>query len=432
MFELVYFKIKGDKMENGSRFILDLVLILVVTNIGGLLSAKLKQPSVLGQILAGLVIGPAILNLVEPSNFISDFAEIGVILLMFMAGMETNINEMKKSAGSSTVIALVGMIVPFLLGFLSIKLMFKHEGIYQAVYSGVILTATSISITVQTLRELGKLKDKTGINIMGAAIADDIGGIILLTLVVGMSDPTKGSNPLIVILKIVVFFVFILLAAKLIKRFMSKYSNKLSNYITPSSIALICCLIFAYLAEMFDMAAIIGAYSAGLIFSIIPNNRKIELELNTVCYMVFTPVFFANIGLAVSFENIGLVILPTIVITIVAIVSKILGAGIGAKLVKFTTRESLQIGIGMIPRGEVAIITANLGRNAGMINDRIFTAIVIMSIATTVVTPILLKKAYGINVIINKNIKEIKSSNVSSKANVNVNVNTNANVNANT
>ncbi|MBP1926905.1 Kef-type K+ transport system membrane component KefB [Sedimentibacter acidaminivorans] len=412
-------------MENGSKFILDLILILGVTNIGGLLSAKLKQPSVLGQILAGLIIGPALLNLVEPSNFISNFAEIGVILLMFMAGMETNIMEMKKSAGSSTVIALAGMIVPFALGFLTIKLVFKNEGMYQAVYSGVILTATSISITVQTLRELGKLKDRTGVNIMGAAIADDIGGIILLTLVVGMSDPVNGSSPLMVILKVIVFFVIILLSAKVIKQFMSKYSSKLAYYITPSSIALISCLIFAYLAEMFDMAAIIGAYSAGLIFSIIPNSRKIELELNTICYVVFTPVFFANIGLGVSFENISSVIFPTIVITIVAIISKVLGAGLGAKLAKFTTRESLQIGIGMIPRGEVAIITANLGRNAGMINDRIFTAIVIMSIVTSVVTPILLKKSYGVKV------NTSKSENINQKAKTNVNVNKNANVNAN-
>jgi len=389
-------------MENGSKFILDLILILVVTNIGGLLSAKLKQPSVLGQILAGLIIGPAIFKLVEPSTFISNFAEIGVILLMFMAGMETNIVEMKKSAGSSTIIALAGMIVPFVFGLLTIKFMFKDEGIFQAIYSGVILTATSISITVQTLRELGKLKDKTGVNILGAAIADDIGGIILLTLVVGMADPTQGSNPLMVILKVIVFFVVIFVASKIIKYFMYKFSNKLANYITPSSIALICCLVFSYLAEMFDMAAIIGAYSAGLIFSIIPNNRKIELELNTICYMIFTPVFFANIGLGVSFENINSVIIPTIAITLVAIFSKIIGAGLGAKLAKFTLRESLQVGVGMIPRGEVAIITANLGRNAGMINDKIFTAIVIMSIVTSVVTPVLLKKAYGIKPVTKK------------------------------
>jgi len=389
-------------MGTGSKFILDLILILGVANIGGLLSAKLKQPSVLGQILAGLIIGPAIFKLVDPSEFISNFAEIGVILLMFMAGMETNIVEMKKSAGSSTIIALAGMIVPFVFGFLAIELMFKGEGIYQAIYCGVILTATSISITVQTLRELGKLKDKTGVNILGAAIADDIGGIILLTLVVGMSDPTNGSNPLMVILKVILFFVITFIAAKIIKNFMYKFSNKLANYITPSSIALLCCLVFAYLAEMFDMAAIIGAYSAGLIFSLIPNNRKIELELNTICYIIFTPVFFANIGLGVSFENISSVIIPTLVITIVAIISKILGAGLGAKIAKFNLRESLQIGIGMIPRGEVAIITANLGRNAGMINDTIFTAIVIMSIATSVITPVLLKKSYGIKPVTNK------------------------------
>jgi len=412
-------------MENGSNFILDLILILVVTNIGGLLSAKLKQPSVLGQILAGLVIGPAIFNLVEPSSFISNFAEIGVILLMFMAGMETNIDEMKESAGSSSVIALVGMAVPFVLGFLAIKLMFNNEGIYQAIYSGVILTATSISITVQTLRELGKLKEKTGVNIIGAAIVDDIGGIILLTVVVGLSDPTKGSNPLFVILKVAAFFVLTLIAAKFIKSFMAKYSNKLSAYITPSSIALICCLIFAYSAEMFEIASIIGAYAAGLIFSIIPNNRKIEQELNSICYMVFTPIFFANIGLAVSFENIGAVILPATVIIIVAIISKVVGAGLGAKLLRFTNKESLQIGIGMIPRGEVAIITANLGKNAGMINDTIFTSIVIMSIVTSIVTPVLLKKAYGLktntieNTKANETIKLNKKPNTKVKANAN-------------
>jgi len=383
-------------MDEGSNFILDLILILVVTNIGGLLSAKLKQPSVLGQILAGLIIGPAILNLVEPSSFISNFAEIGVILLMFMAGMETNINEMKESAGSSSVIALVGMAVPFALGFLAIKVMFSNEGIEQAMYTGVILTATSISITVQTLRELGKLKDKTGVNIIGAAIVDDIGGIILLTIIVGLSDPSKGSNPLFVILKVAIFFVLTIVAAKFIKYFMAKYSNKLSAYITPSSLALICCLIFAYSAEMFEIASIIGAYAAGLIFSIIPNNRRIEQELNTICYIVFTPVFFANIGLAVSFENIGAVVFPATILIIVAIISKVIGAGLGAKILKFSYRESLQIGIGMIPRGEVAIITANLGRNAGMINDTIFTSIVIMSIITSVVTPIMLKKAYRI------------------------------------
>lgn len=382
-------------MENGSKFILDLILILVVTNIGGLLSAKLKQPSVLGQILAGLIIGPAVLNLVEPSSFISNFAEIGVILLMFMAGMETNIDEMKQSAGSSSVIALVGMAVPFIFGLVAVKLMFNDEGIYQAMYTGVILTATSISITVQTLRELGKLKDKTGVNIIGAAIVDDIGGIILLTIIVGLSDPSKGSNPLFVILKVAIFFVLTLIAAKFIKYFMAKYSNKLFAYITPSSIALICCLIFAYSAEMFEIASIIGAYAAGLIFSIIPNNRRIEQELNTICYMVFTPVFFANIGLAVSFENIGAVVIPATILVIVAIISKVIGAGLGAKVIRFSYKESLQIGIGMIPRGEVAIITANLGKNAGMINDTIFTSIVIMSIITSVVTPIMLKKAYG-------------------------------------
>jgi len=389
-------------MENGTNFILDLILILIATNLGGLISAKLKQPSVLGQILAGLIIGPAILNLVNQSEFITNFAEIGVILLMFMAGMETNIDEMKESALSSSLIALGGMIAPFALGYIAAKLLFSGEETYQAIFLGVILTATSISITVQTLREIGKLKEKTGVNIIGAAIVDDIGGIILLTVIVGMADPSKDSSPVFVILKVIVFFVIAFIAAKLIKLFMNKFSNRLSKYVTPSSIALICCLIFAYAASLFEIAAIIGAYAAGLIFSIIPNNRKIEQELNVVCYMIFTPVFFANIGLGVSFANIGSVILPATIIIFAAITGKIIGAGVGAKLSKFTAKESLQIGFGMVPRGEVALITANLGRNAGMINDTIFTSVILLTIVSSIITPILLKKAYGLNTVKNK------------------------------
>lgn len=389
-------------MENNSKFILDLILILIATNLGGLISSKLKQPGVLGQILAGLIIGPAILNLVGQTEFIANFAEIGVILLMFMAGMETNIEEMKESAGSSSMIALGGMITPFAFGFISIKLLFSDESVYQAIYLGVILTATSISITVQTLREMHKLKEKTGVNIIGAAIVDDIGGIILLTIIVGMADSTKNSNPIFIILKVIAFFIIALVAAKFIKLFMNKFTSKLSRYITPSSIALICCFIFSYSASLFEIAAIIGAYTAGLVFSIIPNNRRIEQELNVICYIIFTPVFFANIGLGVSFANIQSVILPATVIIFAAITGKIIGSGVGAKLSKFSIRESIQVGIGMVPRGEVALITANLGKNAGIINDTIFTSIILLTIVSSIITPILLKRAYGIDTVKSK------------------------------
>ncbi len=397
--------IKESRVEN--NFVFDLILILLFTNIFGSISSKFKQPAVLGQILAGLIIGPAILNLVKPSSFISEFSEIGVILLMFMAGMETNIDDMKKSAGSATVIALSGMLVPLILGFVTIKFLYSSGGAYQALYTGVILTATSISITVQTLREFGKLKDKTGVNIIGAAIADDVGGIILLTLVVGMSDPSKGASPLIIILKVIIFFILAAIASRGIKRFMAGYSNRIASYITPSSIALICCLIFAYSASLFEVANIIGAYAAGLVFSVVPNNQRIEHEINTICSTLFTPVFFANIGLAVNIVNIGEIIIPAIVINVVAIIGKITGGGLGAKLLKFSNQESIQIGVGMVPRGEVAIITANLGKKAEMINDEIFTSIIIMSIFTSVVTPVLLKKVYSTNI----KGSEIKSSN---------------------
>lgn len=384
-------------MEHEAGFLLDLALILIFASLGGMLAVKIKQPAVLGQILAGLVIGPALLNIVESGEFISNIAEIGVILLMFIAGMETDLNELKKSAGSSVLIAAGGIVVPFALGFIAIKFLFPTEAISQALFTGVILTATSISITVQALREFGKIRTKVGVNTLGAAITDDVLGIILLTFVVAIASPGKSVNPLLVVGKIALFFVAAILLGKVFVIFMNKNSSKVFRNRNIASLALIICFILAFTAEEFGVAAIIGAYFTGVVFSLTPYSHRVSHDLQSIAYTVFTPVFFINIGLSISFDGIGGVIIPAIIIIAAAILGKIVGSGAGAKIAGFNSRESLQIGIGMIPRAEVALIVATLGKNIGMINNTIFTSTILMVVVTTIVTPPLLKASFKEN-----------------------------------
>ncbi len=381
-------------MENGATFLFDVSLILIFANLGGLLAKKLKQPGVLGQILAGLLIGPAILNIVEPGEFIANMAEIGVILLMFIAGMETDLEELRKSAGSSLAVAMGGIILPFILGFIAIKLLFPIGGNKEAVYTGVILTATSISITVQALREFGKIREKVGVTTLGAAIMDDVLGIVLLTIVVGITSPEQGENPMIVIAKIVLFFVLAIILGRIFVTFMNKHSSKMLRNRNVAALAIIICFILAFAAQEFGVAAIIGAYFSGIVFSLTPYRNRISHDVHNIAYTLFTPVFFVNIGLSVEFQGSVEIILPVIFIVLAAVMGKILGSGIGARLTGFKTREALQIGIGMIPRAEVALIVANLGKNSGMINNTIFTSTILMVIITTIITPPLLKLAF--------------------------------------
>jgi Kef-type K+ transport system membrane component KefB len=387
--------VRGEDMEHGGlNFVIDLALMLIFANLGGMVAQKLNQPSVLGQILAGVVIGPAIFNVVAPNEIISTFAEIGVILLMFLAGMETDLYELKKSAGASASIAVGGVVMPMIFGILAVKVLYPDESLMSGAFVGVILAATSISITVQVLREIGKIKDKTGIGILGAAVIDDVLSIIVLTVVVGIADPGEGSGILFVILKIAAFFVLAMVAGRIFTTFMNKNSSKMLRNRNVGSFAIIICFILAFVSEEFGVAAIIGAYFTGIVFSLTPYNIRVEKDVSGIAYTLFTPVFFLNIGLIINFDGIGGIIVPLIVLMIVAVASKVIGCGLGAKLMKFSTKESIQIGVGMIPRGEVGLIVANVAKNGGFISDSMFTVTILVVVLTTIITPPMLKKAY--------------------------------------
>ena len=382
-------------MEHGSaNFIIELALILIFANLGGIIAQKLNQPGVLGQILAGVIIGPALFNIVSPDDIISSYAEIGVILLMFLAGVETDLKELKNSIGASASIALGGVVMPMALGIAGIYYIFPQEGFLGASFVGVILTATSISITVQVLRELDKLRERTGISILGAAVIDDILGIVVLTLIIGIAEPGEGSNILIVLIKIIGFFILAGLAGRFFTTFMNKHSSKMLRNRNVGAFAIIICLVLSYIAEEFGVAAIIGAYFTGIVFSLTPYERRVEHDVSNIAYTLFTPVFFLNIGLAINLDGVNEILLPLIMLFVVAILSKVVGCGFGAKIMKFSFRESLQIGTAMIPRGEVGLIVAKIAREGGFISEGIFTASILVVVLTTVVTPPLLKKAY--------------------------------------
>ncbi|MDW7668291.1 MAG: cation:proton antiporter [Bacillota bacterium] len=390
------------------KFLLDIAILLIGANIGGMLMAKINQPVVLGQILAGLIIGPALFDIVSPNEIINSFSQIGVILLMFIAGMETDLNDLKNSAGASSFIALGGIIFPFFGGLGITLLLFPDGGLYQGLFTGTLLTATSISITVQVLREFDKIRTKTGISNLGAAIMDDVLGIIILTVIVGMAFPNNGESTVLVIVKIFVFLVIALFAGKLFTSFINKISYKFFRNRNVAEFALILCFLLAFTAEEFGVAAIIGAYFTGVVFSITPFASRVEKDISSIAYTLFTPIFFISIGLKVSLEGIGDIILPALAIMGVAVFGKVIGSGLGAKISGFNAKDSLRIGIGMIPRAEVALIIANLGRSLGLINDVIFTSSVLMVVVSTLITPPLLKKAYGVEKTKNLNIVKEK------------------------
>lgn len=387
------------------RYLLDLALILLTTKLFGLISQKFKMPQVVGALLAGLILGPAVLNVVQKSNFISTTSEIGVIVLMFCAGLETDVKELKKCGKASFVIALSGVIVPIIGGF-GVAYFFNRPGIIdsdancslflQNVFIGVILTATSVSITVETLKELGRLKSESGNAILGAAIIDDILGIIALTIITSLAD--SSVNVWLVLLKILGFFAMVVVAGYAFYKayvWWAKRSKRLRH--RHAIVCFVFCLIMSYAAEaLFGVADITGAFFAGLIISLTQSSEYLAKNFDVLSYLLLSPIFFASIGLNVVLPSMSAaIIIFAVVITLVAIITKIIGCGLGAKLCGYKNYQCKRIGIGMISRGEVALIVANKGASMGLLSSVMLGPIVIMVIATTIITPILLKIVYS-------------------------------------
>jgi Kef-type K+ transport system membrane component KefB len=377
-------------MESNLQYILNLGIILLAANIGGIISKKLKQPAVLGQIIAGIVLG---IGIIEKTEFIEQLGEIGVIFLMFIAGLETDVNELKESGKSSSLIAFGGVITPALLVTGGVYLITKD--LVSSLFMGIISTATSVSISVQTLRELGKLRTKQGISILGAAIIDDIIGIVLLTLVVGVVKPNASSGVLMVISKIIIFFAITMVLGYIVTKILEKIGNRggLDEKIVTYSIVI--CFMLAFVSEELGVAAITGAYFAGVVFSMTEYRHKLSHEVNQLATLIFTPIFFISIGMGVDIRSAVSAMGFGSLFIILAVVGKILGCGAGAKISGFKMKEAFQIGVGMIPRAEVAIIIANLGVKMGVVNQSMMASVILMVLVTTLITPSLLKVSFS-------------------------------------
>ena len=383
------------------HYILFIAIILLFTKALGLVTKKMKLPQVVGALCAGVIMGPAVLNLVQETEFISELSEIGVIVLMFTAGLETDIQDLKKTGKASFVIALLGVLVPLLGGFLlagafNIGAADKLDSslTLQHIFIGVVLTATSVSITVETLKELGKLSTRAGNAILGAAIIDDILGIIALTLITSLADTSVNIG--MVLLKILAFFAVAIgctLAYHIVFTKWRKRDKKdLRRHVV---ITFVFCLLMAYVAEFFGVADITGSFVAGLAISQQKDVKYISNRFETMSYLLLSPVFFASIGLTMSGINMdGRMVLFTVLLLVVAILTKIIGCGLGGKVCGYTNQESVQIAMGMISRGEVALIVAAKGQKVGLMGNEVFAPIIIMVVATTIITPVLLKLVF--------------------------------------
>lgn len=378
-------------------FLLFVAIILLSTKIFSLLSQKVNMPQVVGALLVGVLLGPSCLNILHETDFLTKSAEIGVIFLMFLAGLDTDFDDLKATGKSSVIIAFVGVLIPLGSGFLTYYLFFHGQRpdtmiFLESAFVGIVLTATSVSITVETLREMGKLKGKMGTSILGAAIIDDILGIIALTVITSFTVP--GVDIMVVLLKILLFFVFVAVCGFFVFRLFRKLEIVYGTKRRVAIYAVAFCLLLSYISEVyFGVADITGAYFAGLILCNVTETKSyIASKINITSYMFFTPIFFASIGIKTVITGMSQeLILFTLALLIVAILSKIVGCGLGAKICGFSNMDSLAIGVGMISRGEVALIVAQKGEQAGLISPTLFPAIVLVVIVTTLITPILLK-----------------------------------------
>ncbi len=380
-------------MHGNQSFLVNLLVILIASGMGGYLFKKIGQPKVLGQILAGVIVGPSLLGIAHQTEFIANIAEIGVILLMFMAGLETDLEELKKSFHKSSAIALGGVLLPFVMGVGGMYLFKGDVPLSEAVFVGVILTATSMGVTVQILSDMGRLKSTMGMSILGAAVIDDIAGVIILTIVMGLFSGGHTDVTGLMI-KISAFFGIVIVVGVVVKDFVKENRSEISRLraIHLLGISMVLVLSFAIFASEFGMAAIIGAYFVGVIISTTQVKHRINHEIEKIGHAFFIPIFFASIGVGIDIGSIMTYMELALFIAFIGIISKIIGSGIGAKLSGFSNKESVQVGISMIPRAEVALIVANLGIGAGLIGQDVYTSIIMLVIGSTIAAPYLLKK----------------------------------------
>lgn len=368
-----------------------LAAILIGAKLAGRLSQRLGLPSVFGELVLGLMLGPSLLNLIRPNDPLALLAEVGVILLMFRAGLETDLVQMRQVGLAATVVAFGGVLLPFGGGF-ALGRLFGLE-MLPALFVGAVLTATSVSISAEVLRELGHLRGKVGATILGAAVIDDVLGVLVLSLVLGLAGE---GNPLVAVGQMAVFFPAAWLIGDKLLPQLRKIEHLAGGQDTVLAILLGLVMLFAWAAEALgSVADITGAYLLGIVVARYTDEEHVVHHgSSALAYAFVVPVFFVNIGLEANVTTLGAAPLFTIIMVILAIAGKVVGCGVGALAMRLSWREALQIGIGMTARGEVALVMIAAGRAAGLVNDTLFTSTIVMALVTTLITPPLLRLAF--------------------------------------
>jgi len=378
------------------QIVISLLLILAASTLAGALLRLVNLPAVIGQLLVGVLLGPAVLNWLHPGAIITDFAEIGLILLMFLAGVEAEIPLLKRYLRPALTVAVGGVIVPFVCFF--IVGMIWRINVGESLFWGLIFAATSVSITVEALKETGRLRSSLGATILGAAVIDDVIAIVLVSLFVtffpraGQGSP--GGKPVLLVIGLIILFgLGLLICTKWLIRPLLALSSRIPLEGAETLVSLIICLTFAYLAYLCGLSAALGAFFAGLIISDTDTPINIEVtekHVSALGSFCFIPVFFASIGLQLRLTGLGSAWVLIIVLCVVAVVSKFLGAGLGARLGRLSSSDALRVAAGMVPRGEMALIVVALGLSSGMLSRGYYSAIVIAIIVATVIAPFLL------------------------------------------
>ncbi len=392
---------------NYFEILLPLALILLFSKLFGIVFRKIGVPQVVGMLLSGVLIG--LLKLIPGQAVLTDsvmegigfIAKIGVILIMFSAGLETNLKTVKSTGVAATFVTLGGVLVPFALGFI-VACGFNggfrdwsHETVSSNLFYGTILTATSVSVTVATLKELGRLSSPIGTAIVSAAIIDDVIGIVVMSFVIGIGKGGQ-SDALVVLGKTVAFFVAAIGVGLLIRFLFKKLADKYPHNRRVPIFGYAVCFLYAYCAEeFFGVADITGAFIAGLMLAQLHESDYIDRKADITTYMLFGPVFFANIGLTVSFGGINLnLALFGVCFIFAGLIGKFVGCSLGAKICRFSWNDSFKAGVGMMARAEVALVCAQKGVENGLIDSAIMPFILILIIITSFATPVLLKLLY--------------------------------------
>lgn len=376
------------------RFLGMLSVILLATLIGGQFSARLKLPAVVGELLAGIIVGPAVLNLVQPTEIIKVFSDIGVIFLMFLAGLDSDLKTLKRLLRPSVLVAGFGMIVPIIIAYFT-GILFAFSQV-ESLFLGLTFSATSVSISVAVLQEMGRLQGKEGMTILGAAVADDLLSIILLSIVsglTGVSEPgsNKGKDLILSLLTQAAFLILLVFVSVYVIPRLINLSQRLTLPVPETLVAMIIVVLASWGAEKVGLSNVIGAFFAGLALNRTSAQKTLKKNFTVIGYSSFIPIFFVSIGLNMSIKGILNDFILFFVLVIGSVFSKLVGAGLGAKIAGFSNSSSLIVGTGMVSRGEMALVVAQMGLTNHLLAPAAYSTVIGAIIMTTVVSPFLLK-----------------------------------------